>query len=361
MQRVFNFSAGPASIPEAVLQKAQQELLSWEQEGASVMEISHRSKAFNALTDGIEEKMRRLLNIPDNYHVLFLHGGATGQFSAIPMNLIGQTGKADYLITGHWGQKAYKEAQKYGDIAIAASNENDGFRSMPRQNEIHVREDASFLHVTPNETIAGIEFDGIVPTDVPIVADMSSTILSRPIDVSQFGLIYAGAQKNMGPAGITMVIVRKDLLGHPLPQTPMIFDYAKQAEQGSKLNTPATFSWYMLGLVVDWIIEQGGLDAMAKQNEAKAKLLYDAIDASDFYHNPIDPVNRSWMNVVFTLANSELDAAFLSMSHEAGLHALKGHRSVGGMRASIYNAMSMDGVKALVDFMQAFESEHNQL
>lgn len=357
MHRIYNFSAGPAALPEAVLCKARDELLAWNQEGASVMEISHRGKAFNALTDNIEANFRKLLKVPQDYHVLFLHGGATGQFAAVPMNLIGQ-GKADYAVTGHWGKKAYKEAQKYGDIALATNGESQGFTTIDDFDSWSIRKDASYLHITPNETIAGLEFDALPQTSVPIVADMSSTLLSRPIEVEKYGLIYAGAQKNMGQAGITVVIVRDDLLSKALPITPSIFDYQKQKEEQSKLNTPATFAWYLSGLVVDWVLAEGGLEAMGVKNQAKAEKLYHAIDESHFYHNPVDKQYRSWMNVIFTLKNSELDSQFLKESEAAGLYALKGHRSVGGMRASLYNAVSEEAVDALIAFMKQFEQKY---
>lgn len=359
MTRVYNFSAGPAMLPDAVLERARAELLDWHGTGMSVMEMSHRGEEFVSIARQAEADLRRLMGIPDDYHVLFLQGGATSQFAMVPMNLLRGRGRADYLDTGLWSRKAIKEARRYCEVNVAASSEAGGYTTIPPRESWRLDPEAAYVHYTPNETIGGVEFHWIPDTgDVPLVADMSSTILSRPIDVSRFGLIYAGAQKNIGPAGLTVVIVRRDLVGETLPGTPTMFDYAAHAEAGSMLNTPPTFAWYLAGLVFQWLLEQGGLEAMAERNRRKAEKLYAAIDASDFYRNPVDPACRSWMNVPFTLADPALDATFLEEAKAAGLVALKGHRSVGGMRASIYNAMPEEGVDRLVEFMQDFERRH---
>ncbi len=359
MTRVYNFSAGPAMLPEAVLERARAELLDWHGTGMSVMEMSHRGEEFVSIARQAEADLRRLMGIPDDYHVLFLQGGATSQFAMVPMNLLRGRGRADYLDTGLWSRKAIKEARRYCEVNVAASSEAEGYTTIPPRESWRLDPQAAYVHYTPNETIGGVEFHWIPDTgDVPLVADMSSTILSRPVDVSRFGLIYAGAQKNIGPAGLTVVIVRRDLVGETLPGTPTMFDYAAHAEAGSMLNTPPTFAWYLAGLVFQWLLEQGGLEAMAERNRRKAEKLYAAIDASDFYRNPVDPACRSWMNVPFTLADPSLDATFLQEAKAAGLVALKGHRSVGGMRASIYNAMPEEGVDRLVEFMQDFERRH---
>ncbi len=359
MSRVFNFSAGPAMLPEAVLDTAAAEMKDWHGTGASIMEMSHRGKEFVSVAAQAEQDLRELMNIPDNYKVLFLQGGATTQFSAIPLNLLRGKTTADYINTGAWSKKAIAEAKRFCDVNVAASGEADNFMSVPPQNEWKLNPDAAYVHYTPNETISGVEFDFVPDTgDVPLVADMSSTILSRPIDVSKFGLIYAGAQKNIGPAGVAVVIVRDDLIGQLDERAPGLFDYAKLADNDSMLNTPPTYSWYLAGLVFQWIKAQGGLEAMARHNETKAQKLYDYIDASGFYKNPVAKRNRSWMNVPFTLANDELDKAFLDGATAKGLTTLKGHRSVGGMRASIYNAMPAEGVDALIAYMQAFAAEH---
>ncbi len=359
MTRVYNFSAGPAMLPEAVLERARAELLDWHGTGMSVMEMSHRGEEFVSIARQAEADLRRLMGVPDDYHVLFLQGGATSQFAMVPMNLLRGRGRADYLDTGLWSRKAIKEARRYCEVNVAASSEAEGYTTIPPRESWRLDPQAAYVHYTPNETIGGVEFHWIPDTgDVPLVADMSSTILSRPIDVSRFGLIYAGAQKNIGPAGLTVVIVRKDLVGETLPGTPTMLDYAAHAEAGSMLNTPPTFAWYLAGLVFRWILEQGGLEAMAERNRRKAEKLYAAIDASGFYRNPVDPACRSWMNVPFTLADPALDATFLEEAKAAGLVALKGHRSVGGMRASIYNAMPEEGVDRLVEFMRDFERRH---
>jgi len=357
MSRIYNFSAGPAALPEEVLQQAQAELTDWHGSGVSVMEMSHRGKEFMSIAETAEADLRELMAIPDNYKVLFLQGGASSQFAAIPMNLISRSGKADYFRTGSWSKKAIAEAKRYGDISVTVDREVEGrFTSVPDPDDFSVSADAAYLHYTPNETIEGVEFPYVPATgNVPLVADLSSTILSRPIDVARFGLIYAGAQKNIGPAGLTLVIVRADLIGSPLDGTPTMFDYAVQAAAGSMYNTPPTYAWYLAGLVFQWLRRKGGLPGMAEINQRKASALYAAIDGSDFYTNPVDAACRSWMNVPFTLADSALDAEFLKQAGDAGLKTLKGHRSVGGMRASIYNAMPEEGVKALVDFMREFE------
>jgi len=359
MSYVYNFSAGPAMLPRAVLERARDELLDWHGTGMSVMEMSHRSKEYIGVATQATADLRTLLSIPDNYKVLFLQGGATSQFAMVPMNLLRGRGGADYLNTGAWSKKAIAEAKRYCEVNVAASSADSRFTTIPARDGWQLDAGAAYLHYTPNETIGGVEFHSIPDCgDVPLVADMSSTILSRPLDVSRYGLIYAGAQKNIGPAGLTVVIVREDLIGETLPGTPTMFDYKAHADNDSMLNTPPTFGWYLAGLVFAWLREQGGLAAMAERNSHKARLLYDAIDASGFYHSPVDPACRSWMNVPFTLANPDLDAGFLSGATQAGLVGLKGHRSVGGMRASIYNAMPEAGVVALIDFMAGFERTH---
>ncbi len=359
MYRVVNFSPGPAVLPTAVLEKAQEELLSWRDSGMSVMEISHRSKDFIELAAHAESTLRRLLEVPDNYRVLFLQGGATLQFAAVPMNLAGPDAKADYVLTGNWGTKAYNEAARYLNVNIAASAEDTSFTTIPDPATWSVTDDAAYLHYTPNETIYGVEFHDIpAVSDAPLVVDMSSTILSRPLDVSRFGVIYAGAQKNIGPAGLTLVIVRDDLLYKARAETPTVLNYRVMADSDSMSNTPPTLAWYLASLVFDWLEEQGGLHVMADRNQRKSATLYAAIDASDFYSNPVAPAHRSWMNIPFTLADPALDAKFLEESAAAGLANLKGHRSVGGMRASIYNAIPQAGVDALVDFMTDFENRY---
>jgi len=361
MSRVFNFSAGPAALPEAVLEKAQSELLDWQGSGMSVMEMSHRGKDFMSIAARAEADLRELMQIPANYKVLFLQGGASSQFAMVPMNLLGDKTSADYINTGAWSKKAIAEANRFCDVTVIASTQENNFSSAPEASELRISPDAAYVHYTPNETIGGVEFDYIPETgDIPLVADMSSTILSRPIDVEKFGVIYAGAQKNIGPAGLTLVIIRDDLISQDLPESvPSMFRYATHAENGSMYNTPPTFGWYLAGLVFEWLKELGGLEAMEEINRRKAQLLYDTIDNSVFYENPVEPRNRSWMNVPFTLINPELDATFLAEATEAGLTTLKGHRSVGGMRASIYNAMPEEGVKALVEFMEAFASRNH--
>ena len=359
MSRVYNFSAGPAMLPEEVLRRAREELLDWQGSGMSVMEMSHRGKEFMSIARQAEADLRELMGIPENYRVLFLQGGASLQFAMVPLNLMRGPGKADYVLTGSWSKKAIAEGKRFGAVSIAASTEESGFTTVPPQETWQLDPEAAYVHYTPNETIQGVEFHWIPDTgDVPLVADMSSTILSRPIDVTRFGLIYAGAQKNAGPAGLTLVIVREDLIGHAQAGTPTLLDYATHAEAGSMYNTPPTYAWYIAGLVFQWIKEQGGLAAMGERNKRKADKLYAAIDASDFYANPVDPAARSWMNVPFTLADPALDPVFLEEAAAEGLVTLKGHRSVGGMRASIYNAMPEEGVDALVQFMAEFERRH---
>ncbi|KPK40858.1 MAG: hypothetical protein AMJ69_00805 [Gammaproteobacteria bacterium SG8_47] len=356
MARVFNFSAGPAMLPEEVIKRAQEEMLDWNGSGMSVMEMSHRGKEFLSIAQKAEADLRELLAIPANYKVLFLQGGASSQFAMVPMNLLAGKSDADYINTGAWSKKAIAEAKRYCTVNVAATSEAVKFTTAPAQGELKLNPSAAYVHYTPNETIGGVEFPYVPDTgDVPLVADMSSTILSRPFDVSRYGVIYAGAQKNIGPAGLTVVIVREDLIGHANESTPSMFDYKVHADNESMYNTPPTYAWYLAGLVFEWIKGKGGLNAMAKINQAKADKLYAAIDTSDFYANPVEPTCRSWMNVPFTLANPDLDAEFLQESKSVGLVTLKGHRSVGGMRASIYNAMPQAGIDALVDFMADFE------
>jgi phosphoserine aminotransferase len=360
MTRVYNFSAGPAALPQEVLEKAQAEMLDWNGSGMSVMEMSHRGKEFMSIAAQAEADLREVMAIPANYKVLFLQGGASSQFAMVPLNLMNRSGMADYFRTGSWSKKAIAEAKRFGEVSVVADTEQDGkFTSVPEAASLNLNADASYVHYTPNETIEGVEFPYIPATgDVPLVADMSSNILSRPVDVSKFGIIYAGAQKNIGPAGLTVVIVREDLMGNAKEGTPTMFDYATQAKADSMYNTPPTYAWYLAGLVFDWLKQKGGLAGMAQINQRKAEKLYAAIDASDFYNNPVDPACRSWMNVPFTLPNAELDATFLAGAKEAGLVTLKGHRSVGGMRASIYNAMPEAGVDALIAFMADFEKRN---
>ncbi|MDQ6969867.1 MAG: 3-phosphoserine/phosphohydroxythreonine transaminase [Mariprofundus sp.] len=358
MTRKFNFSAGPAMLPTAVMQRAQQEMLDWNDSGMSVMEMSHRGKEYMSIATKAEQDLREVMSIPDHYKVLFLQGGASAQFAMIPLNLLGDKQSADYLNTGMWSKKAIAEAKRYCNVNIVADTSGDGFTTVPAQSSLQLNPDAAYVHYTPNETIGGVEFDYIPETgDVPLIADMSSTILSRPIDVSKFGLIYAGSQKNIGPAGLAIVIIREDLLGKASDNTPAMFNYETHANNGSMYNTPATYSWYMAGLVFEWIKQQGGLEAMAEINKRKADKIYTVIDGSDFYGSPVAKNGRSWMNIPFTLADSDLDADFLAGAAAGGLITLKGHRSVGGMRASIYNAMPEAGVDALVAYMQAFESK----
>ncbi|WP_353349575.1 3-phosphoserine/phosphohydroxythreonine transaminase [Oceaniserpentilla sp. 4NH20-0058] len=359
MARVYNFCAGPAALPTAVLEKASTEMLDWNGKGLSVMEMSHRSDEYVSIAEKAEADLRGLLNIPENYKVLFMQGGATAQFAMIPMNLLRGKTSADYINTGQWSEKAIKEAKRYCNVNVVANSEDNNFSYAPTQQDLKLNTDAAYVHYTPNETIGGVAFDYIPDTgDVPLVADFSSSILSEELDVSKFGLIYAGAQKNIGPAGLCIVIVREDLLGDTLPSTPTAMDYKVAADNGSMYNTPATYSWYLAGLVFDWLKQQGGVPEMAKINQRKATKLYSYIDASGFYANPVKPANRSIMNVPFTLKNAALDKAFLAQADEQGLLNLKGHRSVGGMRASIYNAVTEQAVDALIAFMKRFASEN---
>lgn len=356
--RVFNFSPGPATLPEPVLARVQEELLDWRGSGMSVMEVSHRGTDFIELAAQSEKNLRELLGVPDNYKVLFLQGGATLQFAAVPLNLAAPGQVADYVITGNWGQKAQGEAERYVRVNVAADSSASKFTTIPDPATWRVSADAAYLHYTPNETVYGVEFHFVPQVGAPLVADMSSTLLSRPIDVSKFGVIYAGAQKNIGPAGLAIVIVRNDLLGGARRETPGVIDYKVMAGSDSMWNTPATLSWYIAALVFEWLKAQGGLAAIAQINERKAAKLYAAIDASGFYRNPVERSARSWMNVPFTLADPNLDKAFLQESKAAGLTNLKGHRSIGGMRASLYNAMPEAGVDALIAFMADFEKRH---
>ena len=360
MSRVFNFSAGPAMLPEAVLEKAQQEFMDWNGSGMNVMEMSHRGKEFMSIAAKAEADLRELMEIPDNYKVLFLQGGASQQFTAIPMNLLKGKKSVDYFNTGQWSKKAIAEAERYCDVNIVARSADDSFNSVPDKSTWNFNPEAAYVHYTTNETIGGVEFDEVPDTgDIPLIADMSSTILSRPIDVSKFGMIYAGAQKNIGPAGLTIVIIRKGLIGQVMCGTPTTMDYQIQADNDSMYNTPPTYSMYLAGLVFQWLKDQGGLKAIAETNERKANKLYSAIDHSNgFYSNPVPKAYRSWMNVPFILSDANLDAEFLAQATEAGLVTLKGHRSVGGMRANIYNAMPEAGVDALVVFMQDFAAKH---
>lgn len=359
MSRVFNFSPGPSALPEAVLAQARDELLDWHSTGMSVMEMSHRSKAYVALAEQAEADLRELMDIPAHYKVLFLQGGASGQFAAIPMNLLRGHRCAVYLDTGLWSEKAIAEARHYANVQVAASSRADHYTTIPDRSRWDIDPQAAYFHYTSNETIGGVQFHGIPEVgDLPRVVDMSSDILSRPVDVSRFGLIYAGAQKNMGPSGITVVIVREDLIGQALPITPSVLDYRKQADNGSMLNTPPTFNWYLLGLVLQWLKAQGGLSAMAQLNQAKAQKLYTAIEQSGFYNNPVDVGCRSLMNVPFRLPDPALEKPFLESARQAGLVNLEGHRSVGGLRASLYNAMPLAGVEALVTFMGEFARTH---
>ncbi len=358
--RVFNFAAGPATLPVEVLQQVREELLDWQGSGASVMEVSHRGRAFTAMAEESQALLRELLGVPANYRVLFLQGGASGQFAAVPLNLARADSTVDYLNTGHWSQKALREAQRYtARVNIAADQAASHYTTVPLPETLRLTPDAAYVHYTPNETIGGVEFPYIPATgSVPLVADMSSTLLSRPLPVAEFGLIYAGAQKNIGPAGLVIVIVRQDLIGHARPGTPAVWDYAAMAQEGSMLNTPPTFAWYVAGLVLRWLKAQGGLAAMAAHNRAKAQLLYETIDSSGFYRNPVALECRSWMNVPFILPDTRLDEPFLAGARAAGLANLAGHRSVGGMRASLYNAMPLAGVEALVAFMRDFARRH---
>ncbi|MEJ5991074.1 3-phosphoserine/phosphohydroxythreonine transaminase [Ramlibacter sp. PS3R-8] len=359
MTRVFNFSPGPATLPEAVLRQAADEMLDWRGSGMSVMEMSHRGKEFMSIHAETEELLQELMRIPSGYQVLFMQGGAIGENAIVPMNLMGATGRADYVITGDWSKKSAKEAKTYGTVNIAVTADASKFSAIPKQSEWKLDAGASYVHICSNETIGGVQFHWTPDTGkVPLVADMSSDILSRPIDVAKYGLIYAGAQKNIGPSGLTIVVVRKDLMGHALPITPSAFNYQTQAESDSMYNTPPTYAIYIAGLVLKHVKALGGMEAMAQHNMAKAKLLYDFLDGSSFFRNPIAREDRSIMNVPFWLKDEALDAEFLKGAQARGMVQLKGHRSVGGMRASIYNAMPIEGVQALVQYMKEFERSH---
>ena len=357
MSRIFNFSAGPAMLPAEVLSRAGDEMLDWRGSGTGVMEMSHRGKEFMSIAAEAERDLRELLSIPAGYKVLFLQGGATLQFAQVPMNLLRGKGKADYVVTGEWSKRAAKEAKGYCDVAVAASSEDRNFTYAPKK--FPARKDAAYLHYCSNETIGGVEYHAIPEAgEIPLVADASSHFLSRPLDVSKFGLIYAGAQKNAGPAGLTFVIVREDLIGQAQKGTPSVMDYKLQADAGSMLNTPATYAMYIAGLVFKWLRQQGGLPSIEKKNVEKARLLYDFLDSTSFYSNPVAKEDRSRMNVPFRLKDPKLDEEFLKGAAKQGMVQLKGHRSVGGMRASIYNAMPIEGVQCLVEYMKDFERKH---
>ncbi len=363
MSQVYNFSAGPAMLPVEVMRRAEQEFCNWKGLGVSVMEVSHRGKDFIEVASEAEQNLRDLLNIPDNYKVLFCHGGARAHFATLPMNLLGGKTTADYIVSGYWSESAAKEAEKYcKPNVINITEEKDGVASLKPMSEWPLSDDAAYVHYCPNETIGGLAIheEPDFPEDKIIVADYSSSILSKPIDVSRYGVIYAGAQKNIGPAGLTIVIIREDLLGKASPQTPSVFDYTVLAKHDSMFNTPPTFAWYLAGMVFKWLKAQGGLQEMAKRNYEKSQLLYNAIDDSQFYINRVAVENRSWMNIPFQMQNPALDAKFIEEAKDQGLLSLKGHKVAGGMRASIYNAMPLDGVQALVDFMADFERHHAQ-
>ena len=359
MTRVFNFSAGPAALPEEVLRQAAEEMVDWHGSGQSVMEMSHRGKEFMGIAAQAEADLRELMGIPANYKVLFLQGGASLQFEMIPINLLRGKAGADYVHTGEWAKKAIKAAKMFGNVNVVASAEDKGFSYAPAQSGWKLDKDAAYIHYTANETIGGVEFQWIPETgEVPLVCDMSSNILSRVIDVSKYGLIYAGAQKNIGPAGLTIVIVREDLVGKAQPTPPAMLDYKTHVDADSMYNTPPTYSIYIAGLVFQWLKKNGGVAAIERKNIEKSKLLYDYLGTTNFYHNPVNPADRSRMNVPFTLKDAALDEEFLKGAKSRGMTQLKGHRSVGGMRASIYNAMPIEGVQALVDYMREFEKSH---
>ncbi len=361
MARVFNFSAGPAVLPETVLQQAAAEMLDWHGSGMSVMEMSHRGKEFISIHAEAEKDLRELLAVPANYKVLFLQGGAIAENAIVPMNMLRGRSVADYVNTGEWSKKSIKEAKKYCKVNIAASSEDKQFTYIPPQASWKLSPDAGYVHICSNETIGGLEYHWVPDTGaVPLVADMSSHILSRPVDIKRYGLIYAGAQKNIGPAGLTLVIVREDLIGQAAPFTPSAFDYKQQAEADSMFNTPPTYAIYIAGLVFKWAKAQGGLAEMERRNIAKARLLYDYLDQSKFFLSPVEPRDRSRMNVPFKLKHEALDEEFLKGAKAAGMVQLKGHRSVGGMRASIYNAMPIEGVQRLVAYMREFEDRHGK-
>ena len=360
MNRVFNFSAGPSMLPVPVLEKAAADMVCYGESGMSVMEMSHRSPDYEAIIGAAEANLRKLMNIPDNYKVLFLQGGASTQFASVPLNLIGRTGKADYVVSGQFSGKAFKEAQKMGyDVKCVATSKDTNFDQIPAFTKDMIRPDAAYVHVCYNNTIYGTKYASIPDTgDIPLVADMSSCILSEPVDVSKFGVIYAGAQKNMAPAGVTVVIVRDDLLDYCDPKAPTMLEWKTMAENDSMYNTPPCYTIYMLGLVCEYLLAEGGLEAMKEKNEKKAALLYDYLDNQDYYLAPVKEGSRSMMNVTFVTGNADLDKKFASEAGKAGMKNLKGHRSVGGMRASIYNAMPYEGVAALVEFMKKFAAEN---
>jgi phosphoserine aminotransferase len=358
MTRCYNFCAGPAALPEAVLKTARDDMLEWHGKGLSLVEMSHRSAEVVGVFERAEQTLRELLGISDDYAVLFVQGGASTQFSAVPLNLLAGEATVDYVNTGQWSKKAIAEAGRFANVNVVASSEDTNFSTIPPQESWQLSPDAAYLHYTPNETIGGVEYFWTPGVDVPLVADMSSTLLSRQIDVSEFGVIYAGAQKNIGPAGLTLVIVRRDLLGRANARCPAMLNWQTAADNDSMYNTPPTFAVYLAGLVFDWLSERGGLAAMEAINRSKAARLYAAIDGSAFYANPVELASRSLMNVPFTLADAKLDPVFLAQADAAGLLNLKGHRSVGGMRASIYNAVSDEAVDALIAFMQDFEQKN---
>ncbi len=364
MARAFNFSAGPAMLPEAVMTKASAEFLDWNGTGMSVMEMSHRSKEYMAVATQMEADLREVMVIPDDYKVLFIHGGASMQFGAIPLNLAEQGDTVDYFDTGVWSAKAIKEASRFANVNVVAGGNDANPTEIPNQSEWKFSSDAKYIHLCSNETITGLEFqedqlEAVFSQGKPVIADMSSNIMCREIDVSQYAMIYAGAQKNIGPSGLAVVIVREELLGKARSSTPTLLNWETYANNESMFNTPATYAWYLAGLVFEWIKESGGVKAIAEINQRKAQKLYDFIDASAFYNNRIKTNERSWMNVTFSLKNSELDAEFLENSKTSGLLSLKGHRAFGGMRASIYNAMPEAGIDALIDFMKKFEQQHS--
>lgn len=356
--RIYNFSAGPSMMPLPVLEKAAAEMTNYGGSGMSVMEMSHRSKYYDDIINGAQDVLRRVYNIPDNYRILFMQGGATMQFSAVPLNLM-VTGKADYAITGNFARNAYKEAKKFGDIHIAATSEADNFTWVPTPDQLDIRPDADYFYICANNTIFGTEWHYDPNAgDVPIVADMSSNILSKPVDISKYGMIYAGAQKNMGPAGMAVVIIREDLMGHYRENMPVLLDYQLMADKNSMYNTPPTYSIYMMKLVTEWVEQMGGLEAMAKNADLRSSMLYDYLDSTDFYKGAAQKASRSRMNVTFRTGSDELDKKFIQESIDAGMTNLKGHRLVGGMRASIYNAMPIEGVEYLIDFMKKFENNN---
>lgn len=356
--RIYNFSAGPSMMPLPVLEKAAAEMTNYGGSGMSVMEMSHRSKYYDDIINGAQDVLRRVYNIPDNYRILFMQGGATMQFSAVPLNLM-VTGKADYAITGNFARNAYKEAKKFGDIHIAATSEADNFTWVPTPDQLDIRPDADYFYICANNTIFGTEWHYDPNAgDVPVVADMSSNILSKPVDISKYGMIYAGAQKNMGPAGMAVVIIREDLMGHYRENMPVLLDYQLMADKNSMYNTPPTYSIYMMKLVTEWVEQMGGLEAMAKNADIRSSMLYDYLDSTEFYKGAAQKDSRSRMNVTFRTGNDELDKKFIQESIDAGMTNLKGHRLVGGMRASIYNAMPIEGVEYLIDFMKKFENNN---